>query len=327
AQLGKEIMNFASLNNPIDLGGDASALNYFNAINFLNNSNKYSSIIVIVTPQTMTDVKSITQILTKFKNSPKPVIACFLGGTKMNQGIQILRKSSLPHYDDPSEAIKLISRIIQYYYSQKSDHSILEVNIDNNFNNLSDEDILRHYNLPFVKSFRVKNDADIMGHLENMSYPVVYKSQKEKMRGKAGKIGLNIGDHTSLERAVKVIGFPGILQKMVDSPYELIVGAKRDSKFGISLLFGQGGIFTEEFDDICLKLLPLTHADLDEMIETTKVWPLIRNFKVKDILKSLILTISKIMEENLDIQEFEINPLKASYGNIIGVDINIKRAK
>jgi acetyltransferase len=112
---------------------------------------------------------------------------------------------------------------------------------------------------------------------------------------------------------------------MVDSPYELMIGARRDPTFGIVIIFGQGGIFVEEKADIAIKMLPLTVGDVDEMIESTNVWRMIRRFKVKGVIKKTILAVAKLMMENPDICSIEFNPFKVLQRKIIAVDINIGR--
>jgi acetyltransferase len=163
--------------------------------------------------------------------------------------------------------------------------------------------------------------------VEKIGYPVVYKAARIKSRGKKGKVGLNIDDHSSLERAIRVIGFPAILQEMIDSPIEIIIGGRRDPKFGLNLVFGQGGIFVEEQNDVSFRIFPLTAEDLDEMIEETKVWQVLKRMEAKAAIKEVILKVAKLMVENPDISELELNPLKVLPQKVIAVDIYLKRKK
>ena len=250
-----------------------------------------------------------------------------MGGKKIEKAENILKQKHVPIFNDPEMAIRMISNIYRYSKTNKknlSDHFI-SIDINKQFNLLDEKEIIDKYNLDYARFFNVSSDADVMGHIEDIGFPVVYKAPKTKGRGKAGRIGLNLSDHSSLQRAIETIGLPGIMQEMVESPFEVIIGAKRVPKYGISLLFGQGGIFVEEFDDISVKLWPLTDNDLNEMIEETKVWKNIEKFKVKESLRSFILKVVKIMTENEDISEIEFNPIKILPNKIVAVDINIKR--
>lgn len=324
--LSKTFSSFASLENPFDLGGDALASSYREILNLVEKAPQYASILVILTPQASTEVEKTAQIISTYKNSRKPVIASFLGGSKIARGIQILKKSHIPCYDDPAEALALLGKIYLYYRKKISKDSIIEIKSIVNQIPIPDDQIVKNYNLPFAKSYNVNSDADVMGHIEEVGFPIVYKTAKNIVhKGKSGKVGLNISDHQALKRAIEVIGYPGILQEMVESPFEVLVGAKRHPDFGPAVIFGQGGIFTEENADISLKLLPLTAADLNEMIEGVRIWDTIKKFKVKDQILGLIITMGKIILENPDISEIELNPIKISVGSIKAVDINIQR--
>ncbi len=325
--LEKEISDFASLENPFDLGGDADALSYQKIIKFIQNINSFSAILAIVTPQATTNLEQIAQILSSFRGGPKILMACFLGGQRVAKSLDILAKAHLPHYDDPAEAIELLSKI--YQYSKKREHPLTTVNLPKTVHHihLSEQELISRYALPFAKSYEVSNDAEVMGHIETLGYPVAYKAAKIRHRGKRGKVGLNIDDHSSLERAIRVIGFPGILQEMIDSSLEIIIGARRDTKFGVTLLFGQGGIFVEEQKDTSFAILPLTARDLDEMIEETKVWQTLKRIQVKEAIKEVILKVALLMVENDDIKEIELNPLKVLPQKIIAVDLHLERIK
>lgn len=322
--LKSKLPSFASLENPFDLGGDADALSYQKTISYLEDTNLFAAILVIVTPQSMTEIDQIAKIITEFRRR-RPILTAFLGGPKIKNAKTLLSKARIPNYDDPREAIMLLGKIYRYYQKASSDHEIINLSLEKTYSNQSEEQLIDNYNLPFAKFVKVTNDAELMGHIEEIGYPVVYKAANVKARGKRGKVGLSITDHSALQRAVRAIGYPGILQKMIDSTVEIIIGARRDPKFGITLLFGEGGIFVEEENDINFRILPLTDQDLDEMIEQTKVWQIIKRMKIKAPVKEVILKIAKLMRENPDIKEIELNPLKVLPKKIIAVDINIKK--
>lgn len=327
-KIAQKIKSFANLNNPFDLGGDASAESYFELLHFVENSPLFSSVIVIVTPQTATEIEKTAQVIKTFKTSEKPIVTSFLGGTKIQKAVKILTKNHLPHYDDPAEGIELLGKIYRYHRQREIPAKNIEIQPVINQTALTDEEIIKNYQLPCVKSYLVTNDAEVMGLVEEIGFPLVYKTAKKiTHKGKARKVGLNITDKIALARALQVIGFPGIIQEMIDSFYEVIVGGRRDKVFGPMVIFGQGGIFTEENADISIKLLPLTEADLDEMIEAPRIWQAIKDLKVKILFKDLIIDLAKIILENQDIAEIELNPIKVMPKKIIAVDINVKRKK
>jgi len=321
----KTLDSFGSLENPFDLGGDASALRFEKMIEMLEKIPELDPIIVIVTPQAVTELEKTAKAISRFKSSSKPIVASFLGGQKIKKAIKILSKAHVPHFEDPSMAIEQLATIYHYFHKKdKLDHPL----ILSTKNHRSDtpEAIITTYEIPFVKNFFVQNSAEVMAAVEEIGFPLIYKTAKDvKSKQKRGKVGLNIADSAALHRSTHAIGYPGIIQPMIDSIYEIMVGAKRDDHFGIVLVFGRGGIFIEEEKDISFKILPLTANDLNEMIEETDIFRAISDFKVKDKIKEAIINVAAIMVDNPDIREIEFNPFKVLKEKIIAVDINVVR--
>lgn len=321
----KSLDSFGSLENPFDLGGDASALRFEKIIEILEKIPELDSIVVIVTPQAVTELEKTAKAISCFKSSSKPIVASFLGGEKIKKAIKILSKAHVPHFEDPSMAIEQLATIYRYFHKKdKIDHPIiLPINLSRSN---TPEQIIANYKIPFVETFSVNNSAEVMAAVEEVGFPLIYKTAKDiKSKQKSGKVGLNIADNAALHRSVHAIGYPGLIQPMIDSIYEIMIGAKRDDRFGIVLVFGRGGIFIEEKKDICFKIWPLTDKDLNEMIEETDIYQAISDFKVKDKIKETIIKVAAIMVDNPDIREIEFNPLKVEQNKIIAVDINIIR--
>ncbi|MFA6493235.1 MAG: acetate--CoA ligase family protein [Patescibacteria group bacterium] len=318
--------NIASFRNPFDLGGDAKAADYEKLIKYLIELKTYSLIMVIVTPQSATEIEKTAEILGKIKNDEKIVVASFLGGEKIKKALPILKKMHVPSLEDPSLGVKLLAKIYNYFESRKKQIEYLDFSPILNTKK-TEQELIKKYNIPYVKSFDIATKKDLLNYKKRLTYPVVYKSALSVHRGKENQIALNIQDFTELEEKVSVIGCPGILQNMIESPYEMIMGAKRDPKFGIIIGFGHGGIFTEEEKDMNFKIMPLTVTDINDMIEETRIWSVIESLRVKPLLVALSKNILKLMIENPDITSFELNPVKAFLGKIIAVDINIKRVK
>lgn len=318
--------NFACLDNPYDLGGDAVASDYKKIISAIEKSNSYSSILVIVTPQSSTQIDKTAETIGSYTNSDKAVIGIFLGGQKIEKALKILAKHHIAHFEDPSLAVKLLAKVYKYFQRRYNiDTEIINISKCNIVSKISDDEIVHKYNLPYVKSCTVNTKTELKNSIKVLGFPLVYKSAFAVHRGKENKIKFNIDDPKELINSANNIGYPGIVQRMIDSPYELIIGAKRDKIYGIILIFGHGGIFVEESKDISFKIWPLTVSDLGEMIEETKIWSVVKTFGIKMQLKDTLIKILKIMLENQSITEIELNPIKVLRKKIISVDINIKR--
>ena len=139
-------------------------------------------------------------------------------------------------------------------------------------------------------------------------------------------IQLNISDTQQLENAfirisqnvVKHLAQKGahrfLLQKMYPPGVELILGTSKDPLFGSVIMFGVGGIFVELYQDIVFKILPVTRQDAQDMIPEIKAGKLLDGFRGlpevdKSLLSDLIYSFGKMIQENPQIIEMDINPL------------------
>jgi acetyltransferase len=160
-----------------------------------------------------------------------------------------------------------------------------------------------------------------------IGFPVAVKniSKKYVHKYKSGKVILNVQTEGYLKTAIMKVGWPVLIQRMVDSPFEIIIGAKRDHNLGVMVTFGWGGVFAEDLDDLALRILPLTEGDLDEMIKETKIGRILVREKV-DLsgIKNVLIDVCQIMTDFSEIQELDLNPLKITAGEIMCVDARYK---
>jgi len=106
---------------------------------------------------------------------------------------------------------------------------------------------------------------------------------------------------------------------------EVIIGLIEDGSFGLTMMFGIGGIFTEIYKDVTFRVLPITKKDAQEMLSEIKAAPLLdgfRNIKVdKEGLVNLLLKISRLGEEKKAvIDQMDLNPVFVNADGVIVVD-------
>jgi acetyltransferase len=106
-----------------------------------------------------------------------------------------------------------------------------------------------------------------------------------------------------------------LVQEMVQGGTEVIVGVSRDPQFGPTVMFGLGGIFVEVYQDVSLRVAPLTSTDAEEMIDEVKGSVLLRGYRGKERsdvegLIDAILKVSRLaMDLREEVMELDINPL------------------
>ncbi|VVC72102.1 Acetate--CoA ligase [ADP-forming] I [uncultured archaeon] len=123
-----------------------------------------------------------------------------------------------------------------------------------------------------------------------------------------------------------------LVQKMVKQGIELIIGGRRDPQFGPIVMFGLGGIFVEILRDVSIRVCPVTRAEADEMIDEIKGSPLLHGARGTvpvdtGKLARMLVNVSKMLYENREICEFDLNPVIADAKGVLAVDVRVVSCK
>ena len=194
--------------------------------------------------------------------------------------------------------------------------------------------LLKKYNIPVAKSALCKTASELEESISGVGLPVAMKVVSGKIPHKTEAGGIKIGI-SGLEDAKKAFsalkklpGFEGVLVQEMLSGTEVIIGGKIDHTFGPTLLFGIGGIFVEVMEDVSLRVCPITASDAKEMISEIKGYKLLTGFRGSkpvniSALKDCLLKTSKLMMQETNVKELDINPLFVDEKGIKSVDARI----
>ncbi len=362
-ELRKLMPPHASLNNPLDVLGDADENRYRLAVEAGLKSNNVDGIIVILTPQAVTPCEKVAEVLVELgKTSEKPLIASFMGFEETSNIIKILKRGQVPNYAFPEAAAFVLKSMYDYnlILSLPAEEHVPKVKIDEaeikgiiekarskGRSNLTiDESIkvAKAAGIPVPKATIARSKKEAGELAEEIGYPIVMKIVSPDILHKTDIGGVILGVKSReeaeesydilLRRAhllmphAKVMGV--LLQKMVPAGREVIVGAIRDRQFGPLIMFGLGGIYVDFLRDVSYRLCPLTRAEAAKMIEETKAYVLLRGVRGEppsdiDAVIDVMLRIAQIMVSFEEIVEMEINPLFVykSGEGCLGVDIRI----
>jgi len=109
-----------SHNNPVDIIGDASPERYAKALQIAANDPNSDGMLVILTPQAMTDPTQIAEQLKPLaKQEGKPVLASWMGGVDVAAGEAILNRANIPTFPYPDTAARAFNYMWQYSYNLK----------------------------------------------------------------------------------------------------------------------------------------------------------------------------------------------------------------
>ncbi|HBY78792.1 MAG TPA: acetyl CoA synthetase subunit alpha, partial [Cyanobacteria bacterium UBA11148] len=296
--------------NPIDILGDADPERYTKALEIAVKDPNSDGLLVILTPQAMTDPTQIAEQLKPYAQATvKPVFASWMGGSETKAGETLLNRASIPTYPYPDSAARLFNLLWQYTYNLNGIYQtpILPSDEETGPNRalahkmietarfagrtllteLESKQLLAAYNIPIVHTGVAKTEEEAVNWANSLGYPVVLKLFSETITHKTdvGGVQLNLTDadavcwaynaiKTSVTEKVGAEHFLGVtVQEMIrrDGGYELIIGSSIDPQFGPVLVFGSGGQLVEVFKDRAIALPPLNTTLARRMIEQTQI--------------------------------------------------------
>lgn len=336
--LKKVLPPMAALGNPIDIIGDALAKRYDDALQILCKEKEINAIILILTPQMMTEVKETAELVVKYRKEI-PIIPVFLGGPFIEKGLKILKENGLVNFNFPKDAVEALSALAtgKEKQSEGSQTSAKDTVLSKMMSFANMSKLLNDYEISlngvFVKEREEIKEA--VQKLENGPFAMKAISSDIVHKTDSGAVRLNLKDENEIEKAwdeicaknpdAKIEGM--ILQPMI-SGKEIIIGMKRDAVFGPTILFGLGGIFAEILKDTSIRIAPVDYENAKKMITEIKAKKILlgsRGEKSVDIdaLAKLIEKISRLAVEHPEIKEIDFNPVIITSENISVVDVRI----
>lgn len=341
--LNKVLPSFWSHSNPVDILGDATPERYRDTLSVLLQDKNIDGILVLLTPQAMTQPDAVATVVNQFarSNQGKPILASWMGEESVAEGRKILNLSGIPTFDTPEEAVETYLYMYQYtrniaaLYEMPED--ILEgFTPDRNrvkelFRQVAKEDrkllaadesqsVLQAYGIPTVQTLTATSLEECVRCAEEIGYPVVVKILSPEITHKtdAGGVMLNLKNSEEVRSAyeqilenvarhspeVTILG--ATVQAMISGAgYEVFIGSKYDPLFGPVVVFGAGGTLVEFVRDRSLGLPPLTQALARRMIEDTRIFQLLKGFRDRPAadLRLLEQTIVKVSSLLVDFPE------------------------
>lgn len=310
-----------SYNNPIDLLGDAQPSRYASALEIAAKDSASDGLLVILTPQAMTDPTQTAQLLQNYAHQGKPVLASWMGDIAVETGSELLNKASIPTFPYPDTAARMFNYMWHYSYNLRSlyETPVLPDNADTDIpdralvdkiintareagrtllTEAESKELLGAYGIPTVTTRIAVGVEEAVRIAEEIGYPVVLKLFSETITHKTDVGGVRLNLHTSdevrsayqaIESSVtEKVGanhFAGVtVQPMINlkNGYELILGSSIDPQFGPVLLFGCGGELVEVFQDRALGLPPLNTTLARRMMEQTRIYKALQGVRGKE---------------------------------------------
>lgn len=336
----------AAFYNPIDVLGDAPPQRYADACSALLADPGVHSLLVLFTPQAMSDpVATASMVVSAAAGSTKPVAACFAGGASLSAARKILRDGRVPCYPTAERAVGVLALLdaqrrrlvqpIETPVQPRADVDTARAALDavrasgNGF--ATDESsalIAECFGIPVPCGGLATNLVEARQIAAACGYPVVLKISSPDILHKSdvGGVVVNVADDAALVDAYETLierikrRVPGAvlrgvyLQAMAPKGRELIVGIDRDATFGPMLMVGLGGVYVEVMKDVTFRLCPVTPRQAREMLSELRGYALLRGVRGEaaadiEAAAEIISAVSWLAVLLPEVLELDINPV------------------
>lgn len=368
-KLSKFLPIQSNINNPVDILGDALLDRYEYSIKTLLDDISVNTIVVILTPQLVTDIVGVAKVIVDIqKQTSKPIFSCFLGGSDVEDGNKILRAYGMYVSNNIEDTVRLISMITNYELARTNKSirrtsdllskgrykkAVLNELKENEVTVLSDditEKIAKEVGISLPKQIITANINEAI-QFASKNFPVVIKAVSKDLTHKTDVKGVFIDIRTISElqekfnvlanNIEKITGrkYPEILiQEMIEPKLEFFIGANREGGsdiyekegrgFGHLIAIGQGGVYTEVYQDIQHILVPESIKNITEKLNATKVVKIIDGYRGKPALpkQKLIEMIDKVQRLLVtypQIFSIDMNPVILTENRVVAVDLKI----
>lgn len=314
--------------NPLDLLGDAPPERFGKVVKIVLADPQVDGLLVILSPQAMTDPPgAATAVIEVTASTQKPVLTAWMGGAKVQEGIERFNNASIPTYTTPEQAVRAFMYLVSYarnrqllYETPRAlpvEYSVDRAELRKMFDSALTEGqgilsestskkMLEAYGIPVTKTEIARTADEAVALSQQLGLPVVLKIFSEQITHKTdvGGVELDLSNEQEIREAFDRImrrvqekrpdaQVDGVtVQRMISESegHELIVGAKRDHVFGMVLLVGAGGTAAELYQDRALELPPLNERLARRALESLRSWPLLNGYRGRPVVNIEQLT-------------------------------------
>ncbi len=357
--LRKHLPRAAAVHNPVDVLGDASAKIYESALSAVLSEGKVDGVIIILTPQMMTEIEETAEVIVRLsRKHQKPILCSFIGGTLISQGEYVLNRARIPSFRFPERATRAFGAMWKWKKSNLKISGNAEIKLPKfsvsalkRINNYTSRIAIERKNLTAYETNEIFSEAGInvpryalissfaeaQEFIHHHEFPVALKiiSPKVVHKTDVGGIYTNINKPEELSFAVKKLQKLALeirkngddaeimIQKFVQGGLQVILGIKTDPSFGRVLLVGAGGIFAELINEKNLAIFPLTTGSFDHIISRSKIIKILSGFRgEKYAVDKFIYLIKQIcsLSVTANFPEMEINPVIVTKNDAYAID-------
>ena len=327
-----------SVENPVDLLPGANASVFKRAIEIIIEDENVDAVISIFVQPVMVEPFDVVEAVSSI-NSAKPILQVDMPLPEFWEEYRKYSKKNLPVFKNPEDPSEVLSNMILFSSSRErlgknhrqyldllNSRAIKKYEFKSGFLSQTEiNELCADYNIPLIQNKLISPEAlkKLNGGinypivLKGINREIIHKSEinavklniktREELLAKAGEI-----EKSFLRYHFEVEKF--LIQPFVKTKHEILIGGYRDVSFGPVIMFGTGGKYVEIICDTSIRSAYMCDDDIDGMINETVIGKILQGIRGEEPcdmveLKRIILSCARMIIENKNITEFDLNPL------------------
>jgi acetate---CoA ligase (ADP-forming) len=339
----------ASVANPVDMLGGATAATYAEALPLLLADPQVDAAIVLFVPTVTANADAVAHAVEAAvaeAQPDKPVLAVVMTAAGIPAA---LRRGQAAGFAYPESAARALGRAaaraewLRRPHGRTPDLEAVDrstgAHIVEHALASRDEvwlepseacELLRAYGVVLLEQRVVARTGEAVAAARELGFPVVVKSAAAGAhKTETGGVALDLSDEDSVLAAAERIGAPVLLQPMIRGGAELLAGLVQDPVFGPLVAFGPGGVLAELIGEAAFRIAPLTDTDAEELVTGGKAGRLVRGFRGApaadaDALADLVLRLARLGEDLPAVAELDLNPVLGLPDGYVAVDARVR---
>ena len=347
AKLREILPEEASVSNPVDMIASASPEQVEQATRIILADEGIDALIASYVPLALEAPLVARAIRDGAKGVEKPVLAVLMSKRGLPQGMAELQDSPIPAYRFPESAARALGAMWKHsQWHERPPETVRRfdveaVRVDEVIASALEEgrdrltlteglEVLDAYGIPVAPWAVVHSAGAAVTASEKMGYPVVLKPVSAEILHKteAGAVRMDLETAKEVAEAYEFLDDllvetgpdsrqEGVLvQRMLKSGRETIVGMTWEPRFGPIVMVGLGGVYVEVLKDVAFRVQPVSNEDAGEMIRSLRGYRILEGVRGEpgvdlELLAEVVERTSQLVGDHPEIREMDINPFLA----------------
>ncbi len=342
-KLRPNLPEYASLANPLDV--TAGAINNPDGLicalqTVITDSSVDMLALALAATSGQAGIIAAKAIVLLAEQTDRPILVAWNAPLSLNvDAYRILADAGIPVYGSPVRCARGLGAIWELSAAQLHQPTCNKITPISRskvvgerwglLNEFNSKKLLQDYGLPITRE-QVATDEDVaVSFAREIGFPVVMKLLSADIPHKSdlGGVKIDLRDEGAVREAYKELALAAarragsahvegvLVQELVRTGVEVILGAVVDPSFGPMVMVGSGGIYAETFKDVTFRMAPLTRYDAEAMIAETRVYRLLRGVRgqkpadINALIDALVLVSDLVVEQADNLIDIDINPL------------------